>query len=353
MELGIYTFVENTPVSGIDEKRSSWERVQHLIQEAELSDSLGLDVFAIGEHHRTEYIASSPSVLLAAIAAKTNRIRLSSAVTVLGSEDPVRVFQQFSTLDLISNGRAEIMAGRGSFVESFPLFGFDLSDYDELFAEKLDLLLTLRKNEVVSWSGKHRASINGRGVYPRPVQQPLPLWIAVGGTPESAYRAGALGIPMALAIIGGYPEQFKPFAELHRRGAEDRGLSKPALSINSHGFIADTSQEAVEIAYPAFKTTMDKIGRERGWTPMSRSQFDASITLRGANVVGSPQQVIDKILFQHEIFGHDRFLLQMSVGSVPQKKLLRSIELFATKVAPVIRKELSDTRSDNQISTVV
>ncbi len=353
MELGIYTFVENTPVSGIDEKRSSWERVQHLIQEAELSDSLGLDVFAIGEHHRTEYIASSPSVLLAAIAAKTNRIRLSSAVTVLGSEDPVRVFQQFSTLDLISNGRAEIMTGRGSFVESFPLFGFDLSDYDELFAEKLDLLLTLRKNEVVSWSGKHRASINGRGVYPRPVQQPLPLWIAVGGTPESAYRAGALGIPMALAIIGGYPEQFKPFAELHRRGAEDRGLSKPALSINSHGFIADTSQEAVEIAYPAFKTTMDKIGRERGWTPMSRSQFDASITLRGANVVGSPQQVIDKILFQHEIFGHDRFLLQMSVGSVPQKKLLRSIELFATKVAPVIRKELSDTRSDNQISTVV
>lgn len=353
MELGIYTFVENTPVSGIDEKRSSWERVQHLIQEAELSDSLGLDVFAIGEHHRAEYIASSPSVLLAAIAAKTNRIRLSSAVTVLGSEDPVRVFQQFSTLDLISNGRAEIMAGRGSFVESFPLFGFDLSDYDELFTEKLDLLLTLSKSEIVSWSGKHRASINGRGVYPRPVQQPLPLWIAVGGTPESAYRAGALGIPMALAIIGGYPEQFKPFAELHRRGAEDRGLSKPALSINSHGFIADTSQEAVEIAYPAFKTTMDKIGRERGWTPMSRSQFDASITLRGANVVGSPQQVIDKILFQHEIFGHDRFLLQMSVGSVPQKKLLRSIELFATKVAPVIRKELSDTRSDNQISTVV
>lgn len=353
MELGIYTFVENTPVSGIDEKRSSWERVQHLIQEAELSDSLGLDVFAIGEHHRAEYIASSPSVLLAAIAAKTNRIRLSSAVTVLGSEDPVRVFQQFSTLDLISNGRAEIMAGRGSFVESFPLFGFDLSDYDELFTEKLDLLLTLSKSEIVSWSGKHRASINGRGVYPRPVQQPLPLWIAVGGTPESAYRAGALGIPMALAIIGGYPEQFKPFAELHRRGAEDRGLSKPALSINSHGFIADTSQEAVEIAYPAFKTTMDKIGRERGWTPMSRSQFDASITLRGANVVGSPQQVIDKILFQHEIFGHDRFLLQMSVGSVPQKKLLRSIEIFATKVAPVIRKELSDTRSDNQISTVV
>lgn len=341
MELGIYTFVENTPVEGIGAKRTPAERVRDLLEEAVLADKLGLDVFAIGEHHREEYIASAPSVLLSAIAAKTRQIRLSSAVTVLGSEDPVRVFQQFSTLDLISEGRAEIMAGRGSFIESFPLFGYHLNEYDELFGEKLDLLLTLRDHEIVDWSGKFRASIHGRGVYPRPLQQPLPFWIAVGGTPQSAYRAGALGIPMALAIIGGYPEQFKPFAELHRRGAVDHNQKKPALSINSHGFISETSQDAADIAYPAFKQTMDKIGRERGWAPMSRGQFDDSITLKGANVVGSPQQVIDKILYQYELFGHDRFLLQMSVGSVPHQEMLRSIELFATEVAPVIRKELN------------
>ncbi|TVQ04862.1 MAG: LLM class flavin-dependent oxidoreductase [Balneolaceae bacterium] len=353
MELGIYTFVENTPDSETGDKRTPVQRVRHLIEEAELADSLGLDVFAIGEHHREEYIASAPSVLLSAIAGRTKNIRLSSAVTVLGSEDSVRVFQQFATLDLISNGRAEIMAGRGSFIESFPLFGFDLNDYDELFAENLDLLLTLRENEIVDWSGKHRAPIRGRGIYPRPLQQLLPVWIAVGGTPQSAYRAGGLGIPMALAIIGGYPEQFKPFADLHRKGAEDHNRPKPAVSINSHGFIAETSQEAADIAYPAFKQTMDKIGRERGWAPMSRSQFDASITLRGANVVGSPQQVIDKILYQHEIFGHDRFLLQMSVGSVPHDKMLRSIELFAAEVAPVIRKELKSTVRDYQISASI
>lgn len=340
MELGLYTFVENTPVAETGKTLHPTERLQNLMEEIELADRTGLDVVGIGEHHRSEYISSAPSVILAAAAARTENIRLSSAVTVLGSEDPVRVFQQYSTLDLLSKGRAEIMVGRGSFIESFPLFGKELDDYDELFAENLDLLLKLRDNETISWSGKHRAPIHNRGVYPRPVQADLPVWIAVGGTPQSAYRAGALGIPMALAIIGGEPARFKPFADLHMRGAEEAGNDRQPLSINSHGFIADTSQEAHNIAFPAFKVQMDKIGRERGWSPMTRRQFEESTTLQGTNVVGSPDQVIEKILHQHEIFGHDRFLLQMSVGSIPHDKLLRSIELFATEVAPAVQKEL-------------
>lgn len=338
MELGLYTFVENTPDPETGKLLHPSDRLGNLLEEIELADEAGLDVVGVGEHHREEYVSSAPSVILAAAAARTKNIRLSSAVTVLGSEDPVRVYQQFSTLDLLSKGRAEIMVGRGSFIESFPLFGYDLNNYDELFAEKLDLLLTLRENKTVNWSGKYRPSIPGRDVYPQPMQSPLPVWVAVGGTPQSAYRTGALGLPMALAIIGGQPAQFKPFADLHKRGAEETGKESQALSINSHGFIADTSQEASDIAFPAFKQVMDKIGKERGWSPMSRQQFDASTGLQGANVVGSPQQVIDKILYQHEIFGHDRFLIQMSVGSIPHKKLLRSIELFATKVAPAVRK---------------
>jgi probable LLM family oxidoreductase len=341
MELGIYTFVENTPDAETGKTLHPAKRLRNLMEEIELADQAGLDIVGIGEHHRSEYISSAPAVILAAAAERTKNIRLSSSVTVLGSEDPVRVFQQYSTLDLLSQGRAEIMVGRGSFTESFPLFGKDIHDYDELFAENLDLLLNLRDNEVVDWSGQHRPSIPNRGVYPRPLQDTLPVWIAVGGTPQSAYRAGSLGIPMALAIIGGEPARFKPFADLHRRGAAENGKPKIPLSINSHGFIAETSREASEVAFPAFKVTMDKIGSERGWSPMTREQFDASTSLNGANVVGSPQQVIDKILYQHEIFGHDRFLLQMSVGSIPHKKLLKSIELFATEVAPVIRKETS------------
>jgi len=338
MELGLYTFVENTPDSETGEKLHPSKRLANLMEEIKLADQAGLDVVGIGEHHREEYISSAPSVILAAAAARTENIRLSSAVTVLGSEDPVRVYQQFSTLDLLSEGRAEIMVGRGSFIESFPLFGYDLNNYDELFAEKLDLLLTLREEEKVNWSGKYRPSIPGREIHPQPMQNPLPVWIAVGGTPQSAYRAGALGIPMALAIIGGQPVQFKSFSELHKRGAKENDQQTQALSINSHGFIADTSQEAADIAFPAFKQVMDKIGKERGWSPMSRQQFDSSIGLHGANVVGSPQQVVDKILHQYEIFGHDRFSIQMSVGSIPHKKLLRSIELFAKEVAPAVRK---------------
>lgn len=342
MEFGIYTFVENTPESDSGKKLEPVERMQHLLEEIKLADETGLDVFGIGEHHRKEYLSSSPATILAAGAAETGNIRLSSAVTVLGSEDPVRTWQQFSTLDLISEGRAEIMAGRGSFIESFPLFGYDLQDYDELFSEKLDLLLKLREQETITWQGSHRPSIDNRGVYPRPLQKELPIWVAVGGTPQSAYRAGALGLPMALGIIGGRPAQFKSLADLHERGAREAGHNKPKLSINSHGFIAEDSQDAGDIAFPAFKETMDKIGKERGWPPMTREQFKASRSLEGANVVGSPQEVIDKILYQHEIFGHDRFLLQMSVGSIDHKKLMRSIELFATEVAPKVNKELRD-----------
>lgn len=341
MELGIYSFVENTTDPETGSKNSPFNRIQSLMEEFELADQSGLDIFAIGEHHREEYLSSAPSVILAAAAARTKQIRLSSAVTVLGSEDPVRVFQQFSTLDLLSEGRAEIMVGRGSFIESFPLFGYDLNNYDDLFAEKLDLLLILRENEKITWDGKFRPSINNLGIYPQPMQKTLPVWVAVGGTPQSAYRTGALGLPMALAIIGGRPAQFRQFRNLHEQGASKAGHSVPALSINSHGFIADSTQEALDTAYPAFKITMDKIGKERGWPPLTRSQFEASCALHGANVVGSPQQVTDKILYQYEIFRHNRFMLQMSVGSIPRQKMLRSIELFATKVAPEVRKAIS------------
>jgi alkanesulfonate monooxygenase SsuD/methylene tetrahydromethanopterin reductase-like flavin-dependent oxidoreductase (luciferase family) len=253
----------------------------------------------------------------------------------------VRVFQDFATLDLLSGGRAEIMAGRGSFVESFPLFGYDLRDYDALFAEKLELLLAVRDAERVTWAGGHRPPIDDRGVYPRPLQDPLPVWVAVGGTPESAVRAGLLGLPLALGIIGGLPERFVPFAELHREAARRAGHEAPPLSINSHGFVADTSQEAVETSYAPFAATMDRIGRERGWPPLQREQFEASRTLRGANFVGDPQELVEKILFQHELFGHQRFLIQLTVGTIAHDRVLRAIELFGTEVAPAVRQELA------------
>lgn len=343
MELGIYTFAEMSPDPATGARIDAQTRFHNLMEEVELADQVGLDVFGIGEHHRADYAVSAPGVALAAAAMRTKNIRLTSAVTVLSSDDPVRVFEEFSTLDNLSGGRAEIMAGRGSFIESFPLFGYDLADYDSLFAEKLDLLLKLRVSEQVTWSGKHRAPINNLGVYPRPVQDPLPVWIAVGGTPQSVVRAGSLNLPLALAIIGGMPEQFAPLAELYRQAVERSGhdASKARISINSHGYIADTSQQAADEAFPPFAEAMTRLGRERGWPPMTRAQFDASITLRGANVVGSPEQVAEKILFQHEIFGHDRFLVQFSVGALPHKALLRSIELFGTKVAPIVRKELA------------
>jgi probable LLM family oxidoreductase len=341
MELGIYTFAELTPDPATGQTISARQRLRDLVEEIELADQVGLDVFGVGEHHRPDFAVSSPSVVLAAGAERTQDIRLTSAVSVLSSDDPVRVFQDFSTLDLLSGGRAEIMAGRGSFIESYPLFGYDLDDYDELFTEKLELLLALRASERVSWSGRHRAAIDDLPVYPRPVQDPLPVWVAVGGNPQSVVRAGTLGLPMALAIIGGQPERFAPLAELHRRAAEHAGHPAPALSINSHGFVAETSQRAADEAFPAHKTIMDRLGRERGWPPMTRAAFDASRTLRGANFIGSPQEVAEKILFQHEIFGHQRFLAQFSVGTLPHASIMRSIELYGTEVAPIVRAEVA------------
>jgi len=341
MEIGLYTFAELSPET-TGGSVSQEQRLRDLLEEVELAEQVGLDVFGVGEHHRPDFVVSAPAVVLAAAAARTERIRLTSAVSVISSDDPVRVFEEFATLDLISGGRAEIMAGRGSFIESFPLFGYDLKHYDELFAEKLGLLLELRESVRVSWQGKHRAPIDHRGVYPRPVQDPLPVWIAVGGNPESAIRAGTLGLPMALAIIGGEPARFAPFAKLHRQAALRSGHDPaPALSINSHGFIAETSQEALDDSFPAVAAAMNRIGRERNWAPMTRADYDNAATLQGANFVGSPEQVIEKVLFQHEIFRHDRFLIQFGVGAMPHAKILRSIELLGTEVAPVVRTEIS------------
>ena len=342
MEIGVFTFadVRRDPASG--ETITAEQRLRELMEEVELADEVGLDVFGVGEHHRPDFTVSTPAVVLAAAAARTRRIRLTSAVTVLSSDDPVRVFQEFSTVDLLSGGRAEIMVGRGSFVESFPLFGYDLRDYDALFDEKLQLLLRLRSAERITWSGRHRPAIDDRGVYPRPVQERLPVWVAVGGTPESAVRAGMLGLPMALAIIGGMPERFAPFAELHRRAAREAGHDPPpALSINSHGYLASTLEQALDESFPYVADAMNRIGRERGWPPMTRADYDASASLRGANFVGSPEQVVEKILFQHEIFGHDRFLLQFTIGGIPHDGILRSIELLGREVAPVVRDELT------------
>ena len=343
MELGVYTFAEMSPDPKTGARIDPQTRLRNLMEEVELADQVGLDVFGIGEHHRPDFAVSAPAVALAAAAMRTRTIRLTSAVTVLSSDDPVRVFEEFSTVDNLSGGRAEIMAGRGSFIESFPLFGYDLADYDTLFAEKLGLLLKIRENAKVTWSGEHRPALNNIGVYPRPVQDPLPVWVAVGGTPESVVRAGTLGLPLALAIIGGEPERFAPLVDLYREAAGRAGHdpAKLKVGINSHGYVADTSERAADEAFPPFAEAMSRIGRERGWPPTSRAQFDAGRTLRGANFVGSPEAVVDKILFQHEIFHHDRFLVQFSVGALPHRDLMRSIELFGTQVAPAVRKALA------------
>lgn len=341
MEIGIYTFAETALDPATGRQLGARQRLGELLAEIELADQVGLDVFGVGEHHRPDYAASAPCIVLAAAAARTERIRLTSAVTVLSSDDPVRVFQDFATLDLISGGRAEIMAGRGSFTESFPLFGQDLADYDDLFSEKLDLLLTLRAEERVTWAGTHRPAIDDRGVYPRPVQDPLPIWVAVGGTPRSVMRAATLGLPMALGIIGGAPERFRPLVELYREAADRAGHDAAALpvSINSHGFIADDAADAADTAFPPFAETMTRIGRERGWPPATRQQFDAERALHGALFVGDPQQVIDKIMVQYELFRHQRFLIQLTVGPMPHARVMRAIELLGTAVAPVVRRE--------------
>lgn len=347
MELGITTFGELTPDPRTGRTISPGERLRNLIEEIVLADQVGLEVFGVGEHHRPDFVVSAPAVVLAAAAARTKNIRLASAVTVLSSDDPVRVYQDFATLDLLSEGRAEIMAGRGSFTESFPLFGNNLEDYDELFTEKLALLLKIRESERVTWNGRHRPPIDNRGVYPRSQQDPLPVWIAVGGTPESAVRAGTLGLPMALAIIGGMPERFTTFVDLYREAGRRAGHDAASLklAIHSHGYLADTSEQAGDEYYRPYVAMMNKVGRERGWGPMDRSHYEALRAPRGALLVGDAQQVIDKIMFEHEVFSNDRFLLHISVGTLPHEKVMRTIELFGTKVAPVVRRQTADRKS--------
>ena len=337
MELGLATFADLA--SGV----SPQQRMRDLVEEAELADQLGLDVFAIGEHHRPDFLVSSPAVVLGAIAVKTERIRLSSAVTVLSSDDPVRVFQDFAEVDLLSGGRAEIMAGRGSFTESFPLFGYDLDDYDELYAEKLELLLAVRESTHVTWSGRLRPALENAGVWPRPVQEQLPVWVAVGGSPQSVIRAGTLGLPLTIAIIGGQPARFAPLVELYREAVRQGGHEPSAakIAINTHAFVADTSAQAAGAFASSYLAMMNRIGRERGWPPSGASQYEALRAPDGALAGGSAEQVAEKILYEHELFAHQRYIAQMSVGAVAHSDVLRSIELFGTKVAPLVREEIA------------
>ncbi len=336
MELGVATFADLAGGAGPE------QRMRELMEEIELADQLGLDVFGLGEHHRPDFLVSSPTVVLGAAAVKTSRIRLSSAVTVLSSEDPVRVFQQFAEVDLLSGGRAEIMAGRGSFTESFPLFGYDLDHYDELYAEKLELLLALREEGPVTWSGRHRAGLTDTIVWPRPLQKPLPVWVAVGGSPGSVARAGALGLPLTLAIIGGQPARFAPLIDLYRSSLAEAGHD-PALgrvAINTHAFLAETQAQADSAFAAPYLQMMNRIGRERGWPPAGRPQYEALRAPDGALAVGTPEQVAEKILMEHSLFANDRYIAQMSVGAVRHKDVMHSMELFGTKVAPLVRAGL-------------
>lgn len=342
MEFGLYTFADLHIDAATGKATNTHQRMADLMEEIKLADQAGLDVFGVGEHHRPDYAVSSPAIILAAAAVLTKNIKLSSAVTVLSSEDPVRVFQQFSTVDQLSGGRAEIMVGRGSFIESFPLFGYNLQDYDELFEEKLNMLLHMNDSEFLSWTGKFTQPITKMGIYPRPYQHKLPIWQAVGGTPQSAIRAGKLGLPLALAIIGGMPEQFVQFINLYK---DTWNTYQPKdkifkLGINSHVYVAENSQQAGDDFFPSYAGVMSRIGKERGWAPMSREQFDYSRSPKGSLIVGSPEQVIDKILYEHELFGNTRFLAQMSLGNMPHEKIMKSIELFATKVVPAVKQTL-------------
>lgn len=343
MQFGLSTFGEVERDKGPGEAHHAHERVQQLITEARLADQIGLDVFALGEHHRTDFVVSAPEVILAAIASVTRSIRLSSAVTVLSSADPVRVFQNFATLDLISSGRAEIMAGRGSFTESFPLFGYSLHDYDELFTEKLGLLKNIIDNEVVSWRGRLRASIDEVGVYPRPLQHRLPLWIAVGGTPASVVRAATLGLPLTIAILGTNPARFTTLTNLYRQTWRDAGhdAQKLQLAINEHLYLADTRKQAMDEYWPIYGRMMNKIGRERGWAPIERQYFDHLCGPDGPLMVGTAGEVAEKLIKQHELFGYTRFLAQTISGDIAHEKLLRSIEIFGTQVVPAVKKGVS------------
>lgn len=343
MEIGISTFVETTPDVVTGELISHAQRLREVVEEIVLADKVGLDVFGVGEHHRKDYAASSPTLVLAAAAPQTTRIRLTSAVTVLSSDDPVRVFQDFATLDGLSNGRAEIMAGRGSFIESFPLFGYDLNDYEELFEEKLDLLLKLRESEKVTWQGKHRPAINNLGVYPRPVQNPLPVWIGSGGNTESVIRAGVLGLPLVLAIIGGRPTQFAPLVKIYKQAAAQAGhdASKLTVASHSHGFVGDRNDVAVEKFFPSTQAAMNVIGRERGWGHYGRASYDTARSLEGALYVGDPETVANKIIYLRKNVGITRFMLHCPLGTMPHEDVMRSIELLGTEVAPRVREEIA------------
>src|SRR5271154_1946933 len=319
--------------------------MDHLLQEITLADQVGLDVFGIGEHHRPEFLDSAPPVILGAAATRTKNIRLTSAVTVLSAADPVRVFQEFATLDLISQGRAEIVAGRGSFIESFPLFGLNLEDYDSLFAEKLELLLAIRENTHVTWSGKHRPALTGQAIYPRPVQNPLPIWVGVGGTPTSFVRAGMLGLPLMVAIIGGEPERFRPLVDLYREAGHRAGHPAEKLTVGLHsiGFLGDTTAQAADDFYPGYAHTFTEIGKERGWPPTTRAQFDAVRGPTGALLIGDAETVAEKILYDNEVLGGiSRITFQMGVSTLPHKKMMRAIELLGSKVSPIVRKALGE-----------
>jgi probable LLM family oxidoreductase len=348
MQIGIDSFAALVPDPITGHVVTAQQRIAHLLEEIELADKVGLDVFGLGEHHRSEYLDSAPAIILAAAAARTNNIRLTSAVTVLSAADPVRVFQEYATLDLISNGRAEIVAGRGSFIESFPLFGLKLEDYDDLFTEKLDLLLTLRGSTNVHWSGRHRASLTGQGVYPRPIQNPLPIWLGVGGTPESFARAGVLGLPLMVAIIGGEPHRFRPLIDLYREAGKRAGHAPETLKVGIHalGYVAGTDQQASDDFFPGYAEAFTKIGKERGWPPVTRNQFEALRRPSGALMVSDPETVAAKLLQMNEALGGiSRISFQMSVAALPHAKLLHATELLGTRVAPIIRKALPTPES--------
>jgi probable LLM family oxidoreductase len=344
MQIGVDSFgaVISDPATGLT--LSPVQRMENLLEEIVLADHVGLDVFGIGEHHRTEFVDSAPAVILGAAATRTKNIRLTSAVTVLSAADPVRIFQEFATLDLISRGRAEIVAGRGSSVEAYPLFGFDLEDYDSLFSEKLDLLLEIRENTHVHWTGKYRPPLTGQAIYPRPLQNPLPIWIGVGGTPASFARAGVLGLPLMVAIIGGEPRRFRPLIDLYREAGRRAGHSADKLVVGLHaiGFLGDTTEQAADDFYPGYAHTFTKIGEERGWPPVTRAQFDAVRGPRGALLIGDAETVAEKILYVNEVLGGlSRITFQMGVSALPHQKMLRSIELLGTRVAAAIRGELT------------
>jgi probable LLM family oxidoreductase len=338
MELGVTTFAETYPDPKTGENIGHGERLRQVLDEIVLAEEVGLEVYGVGEHHRPDFASSSPAVVLAAAAGRTKRIRLTPAVVILSSDDPVRVFQDYATLDLISNGRAELLVGRGSFIESFPLFGYSLSDYDELFTEKLDLLLAIRDNERVTWSGRFRSALQDQPIYPRPEQRPFPIWVGVGGSPESIIRAGTRGLPVALAIIGGNPDRFASFADLHRTTLLESGHdpAQAPLAVHAHGYIADTAEQAADEYYNPYAVAMTRLGRERGWGPMTRAQFEMMRAPGGSLVLGDAETVAEKIIRMKEVLGIDRFMLHISVGTLPHEQVLHAIELLGTAVAPRI-----------------